>query len=132
MSPPRSRASVALVAVTFAIWTTRIGNIWSDADLSDGDKWGRTALALSFTILAAAVGVALVRRSAWGPMAVLVLSGWTIGVWITRSVGIARGDHDSAFIAVHLTLAVVSCALSAVAVRDARLMQHDVSSSARP
>ena len=96
MSTPRSRAAVALVAVTFVIWTTRIGNIWGDADLSDGEKWARTALALSFTILAAAVAMALVRRAAWRPTAERVLAGWTFGVWVTRSVGIVRQSLTTA------------------------------------
>ncbi|MGQ0434478.1 MAG: hypothetical protein ACT452_18990 [Microthrixaceae bacterium] len=126
MSPPRFRAAAALVAVTFVIWTTRIGNIWADPDLSDGEKWGRTALALSFTVLAATVVAALVRRAAWGPTAVLVLAGWTIGVWATRSVGLVRGDHDAAFVAVHLALAIVSCALSAAALWERHgNMSHD-------
>lgn len=126
MSPPRSRAAVTLAIATFAIWTTRIGNIWGDAALDGGEKWGRTALAVSFTILAALLVVSLVKRPAWRPTAVLVLAGWTIGVWTTRSVGIARGDHDGAFVAVHLALAIVSCALSAVAMWERRAnMAHD-------
>ncbi len=55
--------ALALVAWTFFVWTTRIGNIWRDADLDTGEKVGRTGLALSFTLLAVAVVVALWRGS---------------------------------------------------------------------
>jgi hypothetical protein len=46
-------------------------------------------------------------------LAVLALAGWTIGVWVVRSVGIATGDHSAAFTAVHLLLATISIALAA-------------------
>lgn len=108
-----------LVVWTFLVWTTRIRNIWGDDALTDGEKWGRTALALSFTVLAVAVAWALYRRADWVALAVKVLAGWTIGVWITRTIGIATGDHEASFIAVHLVLAVISCALAGLAVRAA-------------
>lgn len=118
MSPRRRPAAIALVVWTFLVWTTRINNIWADDSLSDGDKWGRTALALSFTVLALAVAVALWRRAGWLSGALLLLTGWTVGVWVVRSVGIASGDHSAGFIAVHLVLAAVSIALSALALRE--------------
>lgn len=113
----RRPATVALVAWTVLVWTTRISNIWGDDALSSGQKWGRTALALSFTVLALAVAVALWQRSTWLRPAVGALAAWTLGVWVVRAVGIATGDHSAAFVAVHLVLAVVSIALSALAVR---------------
>jgi signal transduction histidine kinase len=117
MPPSRPAAILALVAWTFLVWTTRIGNIWGDDELTNGEKWGRTGLALSFTILALVVVVALWRRTPWQALAVRFLAGWTVAVWALRSVGIAGGDHDAAFIAVHLVLAVASIALSALALR---------------
>jgi hypothetical protein len=114
----RLPATLALCAWTLLVWTTRIGNIWGDDDLSTGEKWGRTGLAMSFTVLALAVAFAVLRRQPWRGLAVKVLAGWTIGVWITRSFGIATGDHDAAFVTVHLVLAVVSIALSVLAVRE--------------
>jgi hypothetical protein len=115
---------MTLCAWTLLVWTTRIGNIWGDDDLSTGEKWGRTGLAMSFTVLAIAVGWALYRRRPWRSLAVKALAGWTIGVWITRSIGIATGDHDTAFIVVHLVLAAVSIALAVLAVReDSRAVQ---------
>ncbi len=113
------RWTLALTGWTLLVWTTRIGNIWDDADLSDGEKWGRTALALSFTLLAVAVAYALWRRAPWGRSAVVVLVGWTIAVWAFRAVGITTGDHEAAFILVHLALAVVSVTLSTLALREA-------------
>lgn len=119
MSTPSRPATIALVAWTLLVWTTRIGNIWGDDALSDGEKWGRTGLALSFTALAAVVAVGLWKRTGWLRPAILGLAGWTVSVWAVRSVGIATGDHSAAFITVHLVLAVVSLALSAVSAREA-------------
>lgn len=117
MPPARPLVTVALVAWTLLVWTTRISNIWSDEALSDGEKWGRTGLALSFTVLAVGVAVALWRRATWLRPAVVALAGWTVAVWVVRSVGIATGDHDVAFVVVHLVLAVVSMGLAGAAVR---------------
>ena len=123
MSPRRSPATVALVVWTLLVWTARIGNIWGDHALTAGEKWARTGLALSFTVVAAAVAVALWRQTSWRTIAVRALAGWTIAVWVVRAVGISMGDHEAAFIAVHLVLAAVSIALSALAVREeARLV----------
>ena len=108
---------IALVTWTGFVWTTRIGNIWGDDGLTDGEKWGRTGLALSFTVLAVAVGLALVRRAAWLRPTVGALAGWTTVVWVVRVVGIATGDHDAAFVVVHVVLAVVSIALAVLAWR---------------
>jgi hypothetical protein len=58
------------------------------------------------------------HRTSWRGVVVKVLAGWTIGVWATRSIGIATGDHATAFVVVHLGLAVVSIALSGLAVRE--------------
>ena len=118
MSTPRRPAAIALVLWTLFVWTTRIGNIWNDDALGRGEKWGRTALAGSFTVLAVAVAVALWHRAGWRRSAVTALAAWTVAVWAVRSVGIATGDHDVAFVAVHLVLAVVSIALSLLAVRE--------------
>ncbi len=109
----RPVAAIVLVGWTFVVWTTRIGNIWGDDALSTGEKWGRTGLAGSFTLLAAAVAWALWRREPWLRAAVGALAAWTVAVWIVRAVGIATGDHEAAFIAVHLVLATVSTTLSA-------------------
>jgi hypothetical protein len=117
MPSSRPPIVVALVGWTALVWTTRIGNIWRDHALDRGEKVGRTLLALSFTALAAVVLVALVRRAGWLAAAVGALAGWTTAVWIVRSVGIATGDHEAAFIAVHLVLAAVSIGLSALALR---------------
>ena len=118
MSPRRLPATAALVAWTLLVWTTRIGNIWGDDDLTSGEKWGRTGLALSFTVLALAVAHAVWHRTAWRSLAVKVLAAWVSGVWAVRSVGIATGDHSGTFVAVHLVLAIVSIALSVLAARE--------------
>jgi hypothetical protein len=109
---------VALVAWTFFVWTTRIGNIWRDDDLDTAGKVGRTALALSFTMLALAVVGALWRRPSWLRPTVVALAVWTTGVWLVRDTSILVGDHDTAFKVVHTVLAVVSIGLSALALRQ--------------
>lgn len=113
--------TLPLVVWTFVVWTTRIGNIWGDDALSTGDKWTRTALALSFTALAVTVAWALWRRATWLGTATRALAAWTVAVWLVRGVDIATGDHDASFIAVHLVLAVVSIALAALATDIARV-----------
>lgn len=118
MSTRRLPATIALCVWTLLVWTTRIGNIWGDDDLTGGEKWGRTGLALSFTVLALAAAHAIYHRASWRGIVVKVFAGWTIAVWVTRSVGIVTGDHDAAFVAVHLVLAAVSIGLSLLAVRE--------------
>ena len=120
MSPRRFPAALALAAWSLLIWTTRIRNIWTDDELSSGEQWGRTALALSFTVLALVAGHAVLRGTAWRRPAVLALCGWTVAVWVVRSIGIATADHDGAFIAVHLVLAAISIVLAGLAVRHER------------
>jgi peptidoglycan/LPS O-acetylase OafA/YrhL len=117
----RHRAAAALVAWTFLVWTTRIANVWRDAGLDTGERWGRTLLALSFTVLAIAAGVALWRRLRQATVVVVgALAAWTIAVWVVRGVGILAGDHDPGFKAVHTVLGVVSIALAVLAWRETR------------
>ncbi|MDP1819749.1 MAG: hypothetical protein Q8K58_07605 [Acidimicrobiales bacterium] len=111
----RRPAVLALVVWTLLVWTTRIGNIWGDDGLDAADKVGRTALALSFTVLAAAVAAGMWRRAPWTRAAVRALAGWTTAVWVVRAVGIATGDHSAAFVVVHLVLTAVSIGLAALA-----------------
>ena len=117
----RHRAAVALVAWTFLVWTTRIANIWRDADVDTGERLGRTLLALSFTLLAIAVAVALRRRLGQATVvAVGALSAWTIAVWVVRGIGILAAGHDLGFKVVHTVLAVVSLVLAVLAWRETR------------
>jgi hypothetical protein len=120
MSQPRPRAVVALVVWTFFVWTTRINHIVGDDALDGGQKLARVALALSFSALGGAVVVALAQRPAWLRATVSALAVWTVAVWAVRAVAIGLGDHDAAFIAVHLVLAVVSVVLAALATREVR------------
>jgi hypothetical protein len=121
----RHRAAVALVAWTFFVWTTRIGNILRDEDLGTGDKVGRTALALSFTVLAIAVVVALVRRAGWSPRVIHALAGWTTLVWVVQGIGILLRDHDIAFKVVHAVLAVVSIGLAWLVWREMAVRERE-------
>jgi hypothetical protein len=112
------RWTIVLCAWTVLVWTTRINNIWGDDALTDGEKWGRTGLALSFTLLVVATVLALRSGGPWRGVVVKAFAGWTIGVWVVRAFGIAMGDHEATFIAVHLVLAAISIALSALALRE--------------
>jgi hypothetical protein len=129
---PRRQPLVAvLVGWTSFVWTTRIGNVWRDHGLTGGEKLASTALALSFTLLAAVVLVAYVQRRPWLAGAVLGLAGWTTGVWVVRFAAIATDGHGAGFVAVHLVLAVVSIGLSVAAVSRLRASSRDLSPAAR-
>lgn len=115
----RPIAAATLAGWSVLVWTTRIRNIWSDDESSNASQWARTALALSFTVLALAVGHALLRRTSWRQAVVVALAAWTALVWSVRTVGIVRADHETAFVVVHTALAVISIALAAWAWREA-------------
>ena len=106
---------VAAFAVwTLLVWGGRIRNAVADADGA-----GPVVLAVTFVALAVA---ALVTRG--DRRAVLALAAWTVAVWGVRGVDIALlSDHETAFVVVHLVLAVVSVALAAAATRSARARQ---------
>jgi hypothetical protein len=117
----RRRATSALAAWSLLVWTSRIRNIWTDDALTTSGQVGRTALALSFTVLAVAALVTVLRpvsRRA-STLVVDVLAGWTVAVWAVRVPGIMLNDHEVAFVVVHVVLAVVSVALAALAVAEA-------------
>jgi hypothetical protein len=117
----RYPAVLALVIWTLFVWTTRINNVWRDTDLSTGEKLGRTGLAASFTVLAAAVLVALWQRAPrMTTMTAGALGAWTTLVWVVRDARIVAADHDLGFTLVHLGLGVVSIALAVLAWRDVR------------
>jgi len=120
------RPTLVLSVVTLLIWTTRIRNIWADDDAGTADQVARTALSLSFTLLA--LGGAWLwwdarRRGGARPWAagfVRAFALWTTGVWVVRGVQIATADHEVAFVLVHTALAVGSIALAWWADRSLR------------
>jgi hypothetical protein len=117
---PGRRLLVAFGGWTVFVWATRIGTA------VDEGAWGRVALAGVFTV----VGLGLLAV-AWRArhrvleateVAVIRLAAaWTVGVWVVRGVQIALADHETAFIAVHLVLAIVSIALAVATVRTTTL-----------
>ena len=124
--PRREPLVAVLVGWTLFVWATRIGNIWRDHSLSHGQKVGSTALALSFTALAVVVLAAWLQRRRWLTGAVVVLAGWTTGVWIARFVAIADDGRGAGFVLVHLVLAVVSIALAGAATRRLLVGEREV------
>src|SRR3546814_20799175 len=93
MSTPRLPATLALVAWTFLVWTTRINNIVADDSLDSGETAARLALSLSFTVLVFALGWAYSKRAAWPPPPPFALPGWTYAVWAGRALGTAFAAH---------------------------------------
>jgi hypothetical protein len=117
----RRPAAAALVAWSLLVWTTRIANVWGDGALDTGDKLGRTALALSFTLLAGAVVATVWRGAEQASLrAVGALAAWSVAVWVVRGLGIVAAHHELGFKVVHSVLAVVSIVLAGVAWREAR------------
>jgi hypothetical protein len=90
--------------------------------LTAAGKAARLALAGSLLALAVLAGTewwaARRRPTTVGSFRARIapLAGWTVLVWVVRATGIALGDHDGAFIAVHVVLAVVSVGLAALVV----------------
>jgi hypothetical protein len=117
-----SPAALVFLAWTLLIWGTRIGNIWRGDDGGTGTRLADTALAASFVVLVLAVAVAAVRAVSPTTVyrVVVILAGWTAGVWMVRSVDILADDWSVGFKVVHTALAVVSLALAALAVRSLR------------
>ena len=117
--------TLGLVIWSFLVWTTRINNIVADDALDGAGLAARLALSISFTVLAALTVAALRRGSEWMVPLVAGFAGWTVLVWIVRGVQIALADHDAAFVAVHVVLAIVSIVLAVLAVRE-QLRTRDV------
>jgi hypothetical protein len=114
---------LVFAAWTVLIWATRIDNVLGDPDLSTGGQAARLALAVSFVVLGASVGVLAVRNRPLtrpGRSLVAVAVGWTIAVWLVRGGQIVVGDHSAAFVAVHLVLATASIGLALAAARTLR------------
>jgi len=119
------------------VWATRIDNVLGQDDLTPAGRAARLALALSFTILGVALLVVAWRArgrelSGAERLLIAVTTLWTIGVWVVRGIGIAVGDHEAAFIAVHTVLAVVSIALAAVTLRGTTMpLRHGTTGNRR-
>jgi hypothetical protein len=117
-------AVVAFAAWTLFVWTGRVRNVWADSSLDTAGKVGRSALAMSFVVLALPVLVWAVRRRASVPAAmrylVVALAAWTVGVWVVRSAGIWVHEHPVGFKVVHTVLAAISITLAALAVKRLR------------
>jgi hypothetical protein len=125
--PRREPLVAVLVGWTLFVWTTRIGNIWRDHSASTGGKVASTALALSFTVLAALVLVGWLQRRGWLRRAVLALGIWTVAVWVERSVAIVTDSRGAGFVVVHAVLAVVSVGLCWAALRRVPASDQDLS-----
>jgi hypothetical protein len=121
----RHRAAVALVAWTFFVWTTRIGNILRDEDLDTAGRVGRTALALAFTAMAITILFGVVRQTPWLRRAVEVVALATCVFWVVQGFGILVRDHDLGFKVVHTILAVGSIVLAALAWRESLVREPE-------
>ena len=109
-------AVVAFAAWTVFVWATRVSNILGD----DGSTLD-LVLAGAVTALGVAVAVAALRRRPPWPLAALVVV--TVATWAVRTPPLLLdAEHDAAFKAVHLALAVVSLALAAAAWRSRHVL----------
>ncbi len=115
-------AIIALVGWTLFVWGGRVRNIIADDQLAGSEYLWRLCLAVGLVALALAAAIPLAVRSLARFQRPSALALATIGslVWLARGVDILLGDHETAFIVVHLVLAAVTLALSAWVVR--RLM----------
>jgi len=127
----------ALGVWTLLVWATRIDNVLAQDDLTGAGRAARLALALSFTVGGVALltvawrarGRTVCRAEA---LVVDVVCWWTIVVWAVRGVQIALGDHDAAFIVVHVLLGIVSIALAAMTLRSTTMpLRHGTTGNRR-
>jgi hypothetical protein len=123
------RMVLAFALWTLFVWAGRVANVLRDDSLSAEGKVGRVALAASFAV--PALVLVIWRATHWRartvpPIAGLVtaLAAWTVGVWIVRTVEIARHHHHATFVAVHAVLAVVSVVLAGLTVRALAAERH--------
>jgi hypothetical protein len=114
----------AMVAWALFVWATRIRNALGDHQASAWSKTGAVALSVSFVVLAVA-GLAILvttrKDKLLSPLEARVVqafSAWTIGVWLVFGTIILVHHHPIAFKAVHVTLGLISIALSAATWRS--------------
>ncbi len=117
--PYSRKLLVAMVAWALFVWTTRIRNAAGDHAASTASKTGAILLSLSFVAFAVAGLVVLWRNrtgparvSARGALVLRAFAAWTTGVWIVFATIILVHHHPVAFKAVHVTLGLISIALS--------------------
>ncbi|UDY37008.1 hypothetical protein [Dermatobacter hominis] len=120
-SPSALWAVGAFVAWTLFVWIGRIRNALTDPELTGSDRIGPLVLSTVFVVGAIVLGAVLYRdHVAATPasartlrLAARVVGGYTIAVWVVRAADIAlAGDHEAAFVAVHLVLAAISIGLA--------------------
>jgi hypothetical protein len=112
---PRERSLLlGFLGWTVFVWVNRILNV-----LRDGEGVG--ALVLPALVVVSTglfvVGMLRARAASWtvdrmGGHLLRVLPTLTLLAWAFRGVAITLADHDTAFVAVHLALAVVSVVLA--------------------
>jgi hypothetical protein len=99
---------------TLFVWTNRVLNVVRDDE-------GVGALVLPTLVAAAtalfAVGIVRARAASWtvdgtGVHLLRVLPTLTLVAWAFRGVAITLAEHDAAFVAVHLALALISVVLA--------------------
>jgi hypothetical protein len=114
-----------LVVWTALIWISRIRNIWEDDDLSTRSQTISTLIAVVFVVLAVVTAVILYRSRRHGLSrisggVIMAFAAGTIGYWVVRGIEILFDDHSGGFKLLHTMLALVSCALAALAWRAVR------------
>lgn len=108
------------MAWTLFVWLGRIRNVAADPDLSGSARAWSLGMAVTLSLLAVVTLVAVATRTLADPIArgaALTLAAASSAIWVVRAIGIAGNEHSAGFIAVHLVLAAVTLALSALVAR---------------
>ncbi len=107
-----------LIAWTLFLWLSRLRNVLSNDELSNGGRGIRVAVVVIFVVLASIATWAVLRKR---PKVLAVFLVWTVGYWLVRGVGILiDGDYSLGFKAVHTVLMGISLTLSALTARQLR------------
>lgn len=109
---------------TLLVWTGRIRNVLADDAVSDSSRAVTLVMAALFVVAGLGVAMVAVRPSTARTQRLIVggAAAYTLVVWLIRGADIAfGGDHEAAFIAVHVVLAAGSIALAGWAWRAVKL-----------
>jgi uncharacterized membrane protein YeiH len=107
---------------TLLVWSGRIRNVLADDTVSSSSRAVTLIMAGLFVLAGLAVAMVAVRPTPQRTQRriVGVAAAYTLVVWLIRGADIAfGGDHEAAFIAVHVVLAVGSIGLAGWAWRAA-------------
>ena len=115
---PKVLPLIPLLIWTLFVWSSRIRNVWTDADLSTGGQLLRTGYAVVFLGFAVTLVALLWQRrpeplGSTGQRVLALFLAWTVVFWLIRGIGIIVDDHTTSFTVIHTVLMVISIGLAA-------------------